>query len=118
MVVPLSLTFDNGANSSCTTVVLTGADRDGLLASVVSAFATLDVHVVSAHIETDASGCVNNTFLVQTHEGAKLKDADLPSVRAVAYSCARGCGVGPKYTILGHCLYHCVHTCATTAPRH
>jgi len=41
----------------------------------------LDVHVVSAHIETDASGCVNNTFLVQTHEGAKLKDADLPSIK-------------------------------------
>jgi hypothetical protein len=76
------LSFDNASDANSTVVVLKGADREGLLSSVVSAFSTLDVHVQSATISTDpATGSVADTFLVQRHSGGKLLDADIPMVR-------------------------------------
>lgn len=76
------ITFDNASDAASTVVVLRGADREGLLSSVVSAFSTLDVHVQSATIATSADGCVSDTFLVQRHAGGKLLDADIPMARA------------------------------------
>lgn len=94
------LTVDNASDANSTVVVLKGADREGLLSSVVSAFSTLDVHVQSATISTDAAtGCVADTFLVQRHSGGKLLDADIPMVRPPACSHHRR---GQRATIKQH----------------
>ncbi len=61
---------------------LVGHDTAGLLASVLAAFATLGVQVVTASISTTTAGDVSDTFVVTGADGQKLPEADLEQVRA------------------------------------
>lgn len=76
----VDLSFDN-ASPSGTLVTLVGEDRDGMLAAVLAAFATLSVHVVEASVRTSPSGVVQDTFLVRGADGERLKSEDLPLIK-------------------------------------
>jgi hypothetical protein len=80
--LPINIKFDNAASPSGTSVSLVGHDTAGLLASVLAAFATLGVQVVTASISTTTAGDVSDTFVVTGADGQKLPEADLEQVRA------------------------------------
>ncbi|MFZ4719137.1 MAG: cation:proton antiporter [Ilumatobacteraceae bacterium] len=77
----LTVHLDNDTLPWQSSVVVTGADRSGVLQAVTAAFAAADIVVHTARIST-ADGQVNDRFAVTDRLGRKVDDARIESMRA------------------------------------
>ena len=99
-----SVAVDNSSDAAYTLITLQGANRPGLLASLTSTFTDLGLDVMKAEIGSSKGGDICDKFWVNTLEGSKVPEHDVPATIAALELSLASYGKGnvrPKLKVPG-----------------